>query len=84
MKLKKYLTKMTDSLNVNKQKYSSRKACLKQVLKKLKKQKQELKSQLKNETSDKRCKSIKGELKVIQTQRKKGLKALKELQKESK
>lgn len=84
MKIKKYLKKMTDYLDVNKQKYSSRKACLKQVLKQLKKRKLELKSQLKSEKSDKRCKSIKEELKVVQTQRKKGLKALKELQKESK
>lgn len=79
MKVKKYLKKMADYLDDKKQKSTNQKNCIKQILKKLKKHKQELKEQLENETSDKRRKSIKKELDVIQTQRKKGLKALKEL-----
>ncbi|MFC1748609.1 hypothetical protein ACFL2V_07360 [Pseudomonadota bacterium] len=83
MKIKKYLKKMAIYLNVDKQKYSKRKDCLEHVLKKLKKRKHELKNELKGETNDKRCKLLQEELNVVQSQRKKGLKALKELNREN-
>ena len=83
MKIKKYLKKMADYLDVDKQKYSSRKSCLEDILKKLKKRKRNLKEQLKNETSKKRIEALSEELQVVQTQRKKGLKALKELNEEN-
>ncbi len=84
MNIKKYLNKMTDYLDVDKRKYSSRTACIQQVLKELKKRKHELKAQLKTETRAKKCESLKTELSVVQAQRKKGIKALTALKKEHK
>jgi len=82
MKIKKYLKKMTDYLNVDQQKFSNRKAYLEHILITLKKQKRKLKDQLKEETDEKRCKLLEEELDVVQTQRKKGLKILRALEKE--
>jgi len=82
MKIKKYLKKMADYLNVDKQNFSNRKAYLEHILKMLKIRKRKLKDLLKDERDEKRGTSLKDELGVVQAQRKKGLKILRNLEKE--
>lgn len=70
---------MADYLNVDKRECASRKACVKKVIKALKVKEKELKKKLEEEKDDKQRQILCEEIEVVHKQRKKGLKALKEL-----
>jgi predicted nucleic acid-binding Zn-ribbon protein len=81
VKIKKYLNKMADYLNVEKRECANRKACIKKVLKALKERERGLKAKLAKENDSKQRKKLKEEIEVVHRQRNKGLKGLKELKK---
>jgi predicted nucleic acid-binding Zn-ribbon protein len=81
VKIKKYLNKMTEYLNVDKRECASRKACIKKVIKALREREGSLKESLADEKDIKQCKKLKEEIAIVHRQRKKGLKALQELKK---
>lgn len=72
---------MADYLNVDKRECASRKACVKKVVKALKEKEKVLKGKLADEKDDKQRKILCEEIEIVHRQRKKGLKALKELAK---
>jgi predicted nucleic acid-binding Zn-ribbon protein len=81
VKIKKYLNKMAEYLNVEKRECANRKACIKKVLKALKERQRSLKEKLAKEKDIKQRKKLKEEIEIVHRQRKKGLKGLQELKK---
>ena len=79
MKIKKYLNKMADYLNVEKRKCANHKACLKKVVKALKERESSLMREVAKEKDVKKCKELNEEIVIVHKQRKKGVKALREL-----
>ena len=79
MKVKKFLRKMFDQLDIDQRKSASRKARIKRVLKALKHRQGEIKRSLEDERDAERRKRLKSELAVIRAQRKKALKVLRTL-----
>lgn len=79
MTLKKYLSGVAKLFDVKRRKCEKEKHCLRVALKKLKVRKKALESDLGQADRDKERDDIKRQLKVIQAQRHKGLKLLKEL-----
>ena len=79
--LNKYLQQVADLFDIEKRKCEKEKQCLRDALKKLKKREDALESRLDKQKSDKARKKLKGELKVISAQRKKGTRMLKDLEK---
>ena len=73
---------MTAHLNVEKRKSLSRKKYLKIILKELKKREQTLEEQLSREKDINQRKQLNEELNIVHQQRKKGIKALREIKKE--
>jgi uncharacterized tellurite resistance protein B-like protein len=83
MNIKKYIKKMTAHLNVEKRKSLSRKKYIKIILKELKKRERTLEEEISPEKDVKRRKLLKEELDITHQQRKKGIKALREIKKEA-
>lgn len=81
MNIKKYIKKMTAYLNVEKRKSLSQKKYIKKILKELKKRERTLSEDLSREKEIKKRKLLKEELEIIHQQRKKGIKALYEINK---
>ncbi|RLJ22539.1 hypothetical protein DJ030_01255 [bacterium endosymbiont of Escarpia laminata] len=81
MKIPKLLKRVQEYVDADKLKQCKRKDCMKEVLQKLKKQQHALKDKLGKEKNEKERKRIQKALDIIYLQRKKGLKALKKLQK---
>lgn len=81
MKIKKYIRKMAEYLGVERDECSTRKACIKKVLKKLKKREHRLRDDLEETKNSKQRKKLKEEIEIVHQQRKKGIKALRELRK---
>lgn len=79
MKIKKYLNKMADYLNVEKRKCANHKACIKKVVKALKERESSLIKEVAKEKDAKKCKELNEEIAIVHKQRKKGVKALREL-----
>lgn len=79
MKTPKLLKKAEKILSAGKSKQRKEKECLQEILQKLKSRKQKLKEKLKHETNRDRREQIRKDLAIIQAQRKKGLKTLKNL-----
>jgi len=79
MKIAKLLRASQELLGDKKSKSSERKRCLKEIQRKLKKKSQRLKEKIENEQNKKNKKILIKYLAVIYTQRKKVIKALKEL-----
>jgi hypothetical protein len=79
MKTLKLLRKAEEILNAKKSKQRSEKKCLQEVLGKLKKRKHKLRDKLKNAGKSSERERIRKEMAIIHAQRKKGLKALKDL-----
>ena len=82
MKIKKYIKKMTAHLNVEKRKSLSRKKYIKIILKELKKGERTLEEELSGEKDINKRKLLYEELDIVHQQRKKGIKALREIKKE--
>ena len=81
MTLKKYLKQVADLFDEEKRKCEKEKQCLRKALKKRKDREDLLERHLGKEKGDKGRKRLKDELKVINDQRRKGSKMLKELEK---
>lgn len=79
MKIAKLLRVSQELLGDKKSKSSERKRCLKEIQRKLKKKSQGLKEKIENEENKKNKKILIKYLAVIYTQRKKVIKALKEI-----
>lgn len=79
MKTLKLLKKTEEILSAKKSKQRKKIDSLKKLLDKLKKRKRKLKERLEATNDREHQARIRGELEVIQAQRRKGLKALKEL-----
>lgn len=81
MKTPKLLKKVQAYIDSDKIKQCKRQDCIKEVLQKLKKKQRALKDKLHKENDERERKHIQKTLDIIYVQRKKGLKALKKLQK---
>ena len=81
MKTPKLLKKVENYLSADKKKQRKQMDSIKEILKKLKKKKHILKDKLAKEKNKKSRKRIQTDLDIIYAQRKKGLKALKKLNK---
>ena len=79
MKIKKYLNKMADYLNVEKRKCVNHKTCIKKVVKALKERENNLMRELAEVKDAKKCTELNEEIAIVHRQRKKGIKALREL-----
>ena len=79
MKTPKLLKKTEEILSAKKSKQHEQKECLKEILDKLKKKKKKLQEKLETEENKKERDRIEKDLAIIHVQRKKGLKALKDL-----
>lgn len=80
MTLNKYLKQVADLFDEEKRKCEKEKQCLTDALKKLKNREESLETRMDDEKSDKVRKKLRDELKVINAQRRKGIKILKELE----
>ncbi len=83
MGLKKYLKQVSLLFSPAQRACDKKKRCLRLALHHLKLRKQAIKRELERELSEKSRKQLKDELKVINAQREKGLRLLKELQRKS-
>lgn len=79
MKTPKLLKKTEEILSAKKSKQREQKECLKEILSKLKKRKKKLQEKLETAENPKEVQRLEKDLAVIHAQRKKGLKALKDL-----
>lgn len=79
MKTPKLIRKAGELLSAKKSKQRREKDCFKEILQKLKARKRKLKDKLKTESNRERREQIRKDLAIIQAQRKKGLKTLKDL-----
>jgi len=79
MKTPKLLKKTEEILSAKKSKQREQVKCLKEILRKLKKRQKKLKEKLKIENDLHEVERIQKDLAIIQAQRHKGLKALKDL-----
>lgn len=75
----KFLKQVADMFDMKQRKCSKEKKCLNEALKKLKAREDTLESRLDKEKSDKTRHKLKGELKVVNAQIRKGRKLIKEL-----
>ena len=81
MKTPKLLKRVQEYIDSDQLKQCKRRDCIKEVLHKLKKKQHLLKAKLAKEKNEKECKPIQKALDIIYVQRKKGLKALKDIKK---
>lgn len=79
MKTPKLLKKTEEILSAKKSKQREQIKCLKEILDKLKKRKKKLREKLKREDDPHEIERLERDLAIIQAQRKKGLKAVKDL-----
>lgn len=79
MKTPKLIRKAEELLSAKKSKQRREKDCLKEILQKLKARKRKLKDKLKTANNSEQREQIRKDLAIIQAQRKKGLKTLKNL-----
>ena len=79
MKQKKLLDKLLEFFDASGQKKKKQKSDIKLILKKLKKKERKLKEKLASEKNDNKRKRLKQEIDVVYAQRKKGIKAIKEI-----
>ncbi len=79
MKTPKLIRKAEELLSAKKSKQRKERDCLKEILQKLKARKRKLKDKLKSESNREQREQIRKDLAIIQAQRKKGLKTLKDL-----
>lgn len=79
MKTPKLLKKAEQILSARKSKQRKEKACLKEILHKLKSRRKKLQEKLETETNRDQREQIRKDLAIIQAQRKKGLRALKNM-----
>jgi len=82
MRAPKMLKIVKRFLSADKEKQYEHTKCFKDVLKKLKKKENSLKHKLKNENNEKNRKQIKKELAIVHAQRRKGIEAMKKLNKD--
>lgn len=81
MKTPKLIKKVHEYIDADKMKQCKRGECIKEVLHKLKKKQRMLEEKLAEEKNEKERKQIQKTLDIIYVQRKKGLKALKNMKK---
>jgi len=79
MKTPKLIRKAGELLSAKKSKQRKQRVCLKEILHKLKARKHKLQDKLKSESNREQREQIRKDLAIIQAQRKKGLKTLKDL-----
>ena len=84
MKIKKLLKKLNAHLDKKKEQEMQSAEGLSKVLKKLKRKEQKLQKQIKNESDAEEREFIEQELKIVHSQRKKGIQLLSDLRKKDK